>query len=418
MIPKAAVEHYRKVQRLQSIGVLAARRAWSGVDAGNFSASWESVLPELTAALTVVQVRAAEAGASYGASTLAQQGLYEAPEAFVNPAGFGGFAADGRALDGLLYAAVPRTKNLIGGGVDLSDAVRRGGQFLELIAKTTIADTGRAAAGVGIATRPGTGYIRMLNPPSCDRCSVLAGRFYRWNAGFSRHPGCDCVHVPSTEGAIQAARDEGLMHDPYEYFEGLSAADQDRLYGKANAQAIRDGGDIFQVVNSKRGMKPGGLVTTEGTSKRGNFGRGRQPRLTPEGIYSQGKSREETLRLLEQNGYLLPGGQDPEGVIRGQREGFGQLGRGGTRVGARSSVLRARASGVRDPSNRATMTAAELRYLDAQLNWDAVSRGQNPFGRGKLTPDLAAAVENDFRNIVLNGNPAAKITARKRMSAN
>lgn len=413
MIPKATVDHYKRVQRLQVLGILAARRAWAGVDAGALSASWQSMLPGVVAAVSLLQVRAAGEGASYGAATLAQQGLYEAPEFFVNPESFGGFASDGRALDGLLYAAVPHTKRLIAGGMAPVDAVRQGGKFLEMVTKTQVADAGRGAAGVDMATKPNVGYVRMLNPPSCSRCSVLAGKFYRWNAGFPRHPGCDCVHVQSTE----AASAEGLIHDPYEYFEGLSAAEQDRLYTKSGAQAIRDGGDIFQVVNSRRGMKPGGLITTEGTSKRGNYGLGKAPRLTPEGIYSQGKSRAETLRLLESNGYILPGGQDPAGALRAGG-GYGQMARGGTRVGARQAVERARLTGERNPSTRATMTAAELRYFDAQMNWDAVSRGRNPFGRGKLTPELAAAVELDFRRVVLSGDPVAKLTARARMAGN
>lgn len=419
MIPSATVEHYKKVQRLQTLAILAARRAWGGVDAGALSVSWQEAIPAVAGAVSSLQVRSADLGASYGAATLAQQGLYVPPESFVDPEAFGGFASDGRSLDGVLYAAVPHTKRLIAGGMAPADAVRQGGKFLEMVSKTQVADAGRAAAGVDTATKRGVGYVRMLNPPSCSRCSILAGKYYHWNAGFPRHPGCDCVHVQSTQKAVDGAGSEGLMHDPYEYFESLSAAEQDRLYTKSGAQAIRDGGDIFQVVNSRaRGMKPGGLVTTEGTSKRGNYGRGKAPRLTPEGIYSQGKSREETLRLLEQNGYILPGGQDPAGVLRGNRDGYGQMGRGGTRVGARQAVERARATGVRNPATRATMTAAELRYFDAQMNWDAVSRGQNPFGRGKLTPELAAAVELDFRRVVLGGDEVAPLTARARMAGN
>lgn len=418
MIPNAAIAQYKLSQRLQALAQIRARRAWSQVQVGLLSESWAVILrnTELEAAVTQLQVENAEEGASYGASSLASQSTYSAPTSFVNPEAFGGYAPDGRTLKGLLESPVPRTKRLIGDGMDPLVAKAAGGRFLDLLVKTAVADAGRAAAGVDIAVRPEIGYVRMLNPPSCSRCSLLAGRFYRWNAGFQRHPGCDCIHVPS-RGA-EAAQSEGLIHDPYEYFEGLSAAEQDRLYTKAGAQSIRDGGDIFQVVNSRRGMKPGGLITTEGTSKRGNYGRGRAPRLTPEGIYAQGKSREETLRLLEKNGYLLPGGQDPAGVIRGSVEGYGQLGRGGTRVGVRQAVERARATGERNPASRATMTAAELRYFDAQLNWDSVSRGRNPFGRGKLTPDLAAAVELDFRRVVLGGDPAAKLTARARMAGN
>jgi hypothetical protein len=250
----------------------------------------------------------------------------------------------------------------------------------------------------------------MLTLPSCPKCVILAGKFYRWNAGFRRHPRCDCRHVPSTENIAG-----DVTTDPYEYFHSLSGPDQDKWFTPSAAQAIRDGADIFQVVNANRGTKPGGLITTEGTSRAGNFGRGRAPRLTPEGIYAQGLPREDTLRLLERNGYILPGGQNPTGVIRGQAEGFGALGRGGTRVGVREAVLEARRTGERNPALRATMTAAERRVFDAQSNWDAVQAGRNPFGHGKLTPQLSAAAENDFRNIIVNGDAAAKVTARKSM---
>lgn len=401
MIPVPTVEHYKRMQRLQAVAVVAAQRAWGGVDPGDLTNSWLRAVPEVAAAVALVQESAASAGASYGAATLAAQGLYEAPEHFVNPVGFAGFASDGRSLEGLLYAAVPHTKGLIAGGMDVKDAVSKGRGFLSMVTQTTVADAGRAAAGVDAATRRNVGYVRMLNPPSCSRCSILAGRFYRWNNGFLRHPKCDCVHVQTT--AVAAAETEGLVHDPYDYFKSLSAEEQDRTYGKAEAQAVRDGSDIFQVVNARRGVKPGGLVTTEGTSKRGNFGRN-GPRLTPEAIYGKGLTRAETLSELERYGYILPGGQNPAGSIRGQAEGFGQMGRGGTRVGAREAVLRARESGLRDPLNRATMTAAERRVFDAQANWDAVRSGRNPFTNAKnakVTPDVAARVEREYRKHIL-----------------
>jgi len=403
MIPDAAVQHYRQMQRLQSIVVLAGAQLWSEVSLSDLSGSWAAQVPLLIPALTAVQAKAAAAGATYGAATLAGQGLYEAPERFVSPQGFAGYASDGRTLEGLLYAPIPHVKTLIAGGLDPKQAVKQGGKFLTTLTRTQVADAGRAAAGVDTATRRNVGYVRMLNPPSCARCSILAGRFYRWNHGFQRHPKCDCIHVPSTQNAIEGGRSEGLIHDPYEYFKSLPESEQDRTYGKASAQAIRDGGDIFQVVNAKRGVKPGGLVTTEGTSRRGNFGRN-GPRLTPEAIYGKGLSRDATLAELERYGYILPGGQNPLGVIRGQAEGFGQMGRGGTRVGAREAVLKARETGVRDPNVRATMTAAERRVFDAQANWDAVRAGRNPFTNVKnapVTPDVAARVEREFRRYIL-----------------
>ncbi|MFJ4287981.1 hypothetical protein ACIPY0_20250 [Paenarthrobacter nicotinovorans] len=401
MIPDAAVKHYKAMQRLQGLAVLSSAELWSGVTLSSLDGAWAASVGVLSPLLAGVQQKAAAAGAAYGAATLAEQGLYEAPQHFVDPAAFAGAASDGRPLEGLLWGPVPHVKTLIAGGVAPSEALKSGGKYLTSLVRTQVADAGRSAAGVDTATRRNVGYVRMLNPPSCSRCSILAGRFYRWNAGFNRHPRCDCIHVQTNARA--AAESEGLIHDPYEYFQSLSPMEQDKAYTRAGAQAIRDGGDIFQVVNSRRGMKPGGLTTAEGTSKRGNFGRqGR--RLTPEAIYAKGLSREATLAELERYGYILPGGQNPFGVIRGQTEGFGQLGRGGTRVGAREAVLRAREIGVRDPRQRATMTAAELRVFDAQARWDAVRAGRNPFTNAKnakVTPEVAARVERDYRKYIL-----------------
>jgi hypothetical protein len=408
--PDAAAAFDREMRALEVATVALGRRFWRGVSLRDLSGSWLGQVERLVPLVEAVQLRAATAGASYGASALAGQGAYEAPEVFVDPAGFVGQSADGRSLQAALYSPVTGVKTLIGRGAEPAAALATGSKFLEWSLRTMVADVGRGAASVDVASRRGVGYIRMLNTPSCSRCVMLAGKFYRWNKGFQRHPLCDCRHIPSTENVA-----DDRTTDPYEYFHSLSAAEQDAAFTKAGAQAIRDGSDMFQVVNSRRGMKPGGLVTSEGTSKRGHYGNTRGPRLTPDAIYARNLPREQTLRELERYGYLLPGGQNPQGAILGQREGFGALGRGGTRVGAREAVLRARETGVRDPNIRATMTAAERRAFDAQANWDAVREGRNPFGRGKLTPQLSAAAENDFRNIIIQGNASAKITARRSM---
>lgn len=398
------------MRELEIVALGIGRRFWRGLNPSDLSGSWVRSLAGLQPAVEQIQFRAATLGAGYGAETLAGQGTYSAPTAFVDPSGFVGAAPDGRSLSGLLYSPVTQVKAAIASGAQPGVALKLGGGLLDRNMQTLVADTGRAAASVDIAARPRVGYVRMLTLPSCPRCVILAGKFYRWNAGFKRHPRCDCRHIPSTENRAGDA-----TTDPYEYFRSLSAEAQDKLFGKPAANAIRDGADIFQVVNADRGTKPGGIITTESTSRRGNFGRGRAPRLTPEGIYSQGLPRDETLWLLERNGYILPGGQNPSGVLRGQTEGYGALGRGGTRVGVRNAVEEARRAGERNPALRATMTAAERRAFDAQVNWDAVQAGRNPFGKSKLTPELAAAAENDFRNIIVNGDAAAKITARKSM---
>ena len=381
--PETAVKHYRAMLRLQRSARAAAAVAWSSLSAAYLSESWDSVSPALERAVSRLQLDAATRGAGYGGNTLADQGLYEAPEAWVDPSSLAGVSSRGASLGAALYSAIPHTKDLIAGGMPERVALARGREVLQMSAATQVADAGRTAAGLDTFARPRVGYVRMLNPPSCSRCSVLAGRFYRNNEGFRRHPRCDCVHVPTTR--TEAAESEGLVHDPYAYFESLSESAQDKTFGKAQAQAIRDGADLFQVVNARRGMSYAGVsadgtrrgqkvasdFTREGTTRRALWG-GANPRgkrLTPDAIYAQGLPREATLDLLAKHGYLLPQGQVAEGAIRG--------------------------AGPVIP--RSDLTAAEKRLQTARLRWEAVQDGRNPHGRGPLTPEIAARVEGDYR---------------------
>ena len=381
--PETAVKHYRAMLRLQRSARAAAAVAWSSLSAAYLSESWDSVSPALERAVSRLQLDAATRGAGYGGNTLADQGLYEAPEAWVDPSSLAGVSSRGASLGAALYSAIPHTKDLISGGMPERVALARGREVLQMSAAAQVADAGRTAAGLDTFARPKVGYVRMLNPPSCSRCAVLAGRFYRNNEGFQRHPRCDCVHVPTTR--TEAAESEGLVHDPYAYFESLSESAQDKTFGKAQAQAIRDGADLFQVVNARRGMSYAGVssdgsrrgqkvasdFTREGTTRRALWG-GANPRgkrLTPDAIYAQGLPREATLDLLAKHGYLLPQGQVAEGAIRG--------------------------AGPVIP--RSDLTAAEKRLQTARLRWEAVQDGRNPHGRGPLTPEIAARVEGDYR---------------------
>lgn len=403
-IPQATVQAYEAAQRLQAQALAAAWTAWDQVRPAALSLTWDTVAPALAVAVARVQYDAAVVGSSYSADTLAQQGRWVAPDAFTDPTAWVGYSSSGASLEAALAGPVVAVKQQVAAGAPVRQAMAYGRDYLEQLVRTQVTDTVRSAASVDIAVRPGTGYVRMLNPPSCERCVVLAGRFYRWNAGFRRHPRCDCVHVASTAGGTAGARAEGLIDDPYDYFNGLSEADQDRIFGAGNARAIRDGADVYRVVNSKRGRT--GMLTTEGTSRRGFASDLRGRRLTPDGIYRTAGTRDEALSLLERHGYVLPGGQVPGGSIRGaDYEGFGALGRGGTRVGAREAVLDARRTGVRNPGSRYTATEAERRVIDSRARYEAVLQGRNPWsadGKG-LTPDLAARAENDYRRWLSTG---------------
>jgi hypothetical protein len=108
--------------------------------------------------------------------------------------------------------------------------------------------------------------------------------------------------------------------DPDAYFHSLSEAEQNRAFGQAGARAIRDGADIGQVVNARRGMyavgdRYGLKATREGMTKRGLARQrmralergGRAParvRLMPESIYRIAADRDEAIRLLYRYGYL------------------------------------------------------------------------------------------------------------------
>ena len=147
--------------------------------------------------------------------------------------------------------------------------------------------------------------------------------------------------------------------------------------------------------------------------------------MTPDAIYKTARTREESLAALRQQGYILPGGQVPGGSLRGRVEGYGQLGGGGRRKAAVESIEQARATGVRDPRNRYTMTAAERRVYDAEQRYRMVLEGRNPYaspgfgstpdpygqrlntrGAGPsapLTPQIAAQVEKDYRRWLASG---------------
>src|SRR5690606_41194169 len=92
-----------------------------------------------------------------------------------------------------------RAKQAVGAGLMPAEALRRTRDEFAKIVSGMVADSGRMAATAGNATHFTGGYVRMLNPPSCSRCAILAGRWFRWNDGFLRHPRCDCVHIPAKD---------------------------------------------------------------------------------------------------------------------------------------------------------------------------------------------------------------------------
>lgn len=292
---KAAQEHYAARQRLVAAAAQASATQWAGVDPSAIATSWLARLPTTLTFVSGAQMAAARPAQGYVATVLAAQGAASTADLVASPLALAGIASDGRPLASLLYQPVVATLLAIKQGAPVDRALATGGANLDLLVRTQVADAGRVADLVAAAAEPKvTGYVRVLVPPSCSRCIILAGRVYEWNQGFLRHPRCDCIHIPRVQ-----TKASGLTFSPQAHFKALSTEQQDDTFGKAGAQAIRDGGDISKVVNSRRGMYVAGgrRLTREAAGKR--------PRLMPEQILAEAKGdRAEALRLLRLHGYL------------------------------------------------------------------------------------------------------------------
>lgn len=333
-LPESAEPYWLQQQAVNAAAVAVAARSWQY--SGGNPARWAAMLPFVMAAILRAQVQAAAKAVEFIAAAVGELSIGSAPLAAIDTTPLIGLSGAGLPLEPL-YAQLPDQLALRAARVSAEDpsavvepltwsqmqdlpshvfrrALDGTAQQLTTHVQTTISDTGRAAESLEIAVRPGVGYVRMLNPPSCKRCVVLAGKLYRWSADFKRHPGCDCRHVPGN-----ASVTDELRVDPKRYFRSLTAEEQDEAFTKAGAQAIRDGADISQVVNADKGMQTAQVygralkITTQGVTKRGKAGRairarGRTPattpRLMPSTIYRIAEDRYDALRLLRMNGYI------------------------------------------------------------------------------------------------------------------
>lgn len=302
---------------------------WQELDRRDLTGSWESLVgPRIVRAVTVGQLAAAGGADEYVGAVIAADGAVSEAAGRVRASAFAGRAADGRSLESLLYLPVITTKQGIAAGLDDVEAMMRGLQQLLRMAASEVADAGRGATGASIASnRTINGYIRVVNSPACARCIILSGKEFGWNKGFQRHPKCDCIHMPAV--LIKKGRSHGGM-DPKAHFNGLSTAEQNRIFTAAGARAIREGASMSSVVNARRGMYTADAygrsvrATREGITRRGAFyraeraraiaagrvpasGRGfrlRTPRLLPEEIYKLAGSRDEAIAMLRRFGYI------------------------------------------------------------------------------------------------------------------
>ena len=332
---------YTAAQRLEALAALTAvRQVWARVDEADITASFEAVAPTITAITGLAQTRMASQVDSYVASVLAEQGVTRDPAGVFAPRSLVGVTGDGRTVAGLVDQARVQALSLIGGTrivsgrtmriepVTPSAALEASGKWLGTALGTVLSDTARQGEAVASVSRNVHHYVRMLVPPSCSRCAVQAGKVFRRQTQFRRHPGCDCRTVPAVEAVAS-----DMTVDPDAYFRSLDPAMQDRIFTKAGADVIRAGADLGQVVNARRGMTTAQArgadvaVTLEGVTKRGyaysqmtkselmreraktpgsRYERLTAARLMPETIIAQaGSDQKFMLDALRLYGYLV-----------------------------------------------------------------------------------------------------------------
>jgi len=331
-VPEAALA-YSAAQRSEIRAALAAvGRLWRRVE-DDFDASYARVEPSILRVLFTAQERVADGALAYVPDVLGEVGgAVDAPLYGSAGSRFVGVAGDGLPVASMAYGAVIQAKQAVAGGLSPTAALAAGGRHLTLTSGTMLSDTGRAAEKVAGGAHKVKHWTRMLNPPSCGRCVILAGRTTTHREPFLRHPGCDCRNVPSTEDTGGDTRT-----DPKAYLDGLSEAEQDKVLGsKANGQAFRDGADMNQLINAYRkagavrtGQVNGAAVkyTREGTTRRGHaywqmsqaqyvkeqgifrngskYYRLKSPRLMPETIYQIAKNQDDAKRLLRLYGWVV-----------------------------------------------------------------------------------------------------------------
>jgi hypothetical protein len=348
---EAALTHQGRVIRRSETATQVAVRLWSSMDITDLDGSWDVVGPEVSGVAVAAQVANASDSNRFVNSIARGYGDGGRTDTVVAEA-FAGVDGSGRDLDGLLRGSVVTTKQAIGAGMGGYEALLSGASYLAAMMKTALADIGRSSDLVGASAKQYTRYVRVVNPGACSRCAILAGKS-DYSVAFKRHPACRCTSAPVKDDQVISR----LPSSPEEYFESLSEGEQNRVFTRAGAEAIRLGSNPISVVSARRGAtgistskaitaaelkRSGrrlersvigtradgrpilGFVTTEGATVRGSYGRVQtrigvgsrkvgtrysavdRARLMPETIIGLTPDPELRRVLLRDAGYLDP----------------------------------------------------------------------------------------------------------------
>ncbi|MFJ4617416.1 hypothetical protein [Streptomyces sp. NPDC088812] len=315
-----AVAHMEARQRLAVATALATHRIWRRLDEDNLYQSWLGLVGDVLAVVMSGQLAAAQMTGPWLNELLGAENEDRPDAGRIVPEAFTGVDGAGRPLAGVLMSPLWTALRLVTAGRPIVQALVAGRSMLDAIARTAVADIGRAADSAAMTARPAvTGYIRVVEGGACSRCLILAGNEYQTDKAFLRHPRCNCGMEPVTR------EHRPRPASPKELVAQMSEAQKRRTFGEAGARALAEGADLGQLVNARRGMATATVfgrklqITTEGVTSRGFAGSrlknlektagqryrvSKTPRLMPEEIFRIADDRAHAVRLLHQHGFI------------------------------------------------------------------------------------------------------------------
>jgi hypothetical protein len=308
-------------------------RAWRNNQSDDFNQAYVNAYPDMLSALDSAQQDVADYMSETTPEVMRNLGSPNlgTPEFTFNTSKLVGLAGNGQNTFDNLWSSVLIGKRAISQGYQTRMALAVVERDFAVRSRTILADTARFSAMMTAKSHSfNAQYVRMLTPPSCGRCVVLAGS-PSGRKPFERHPHCDCIAAWSDDEKALATH----YANAEDYLNSLSDEELAKTLGsQANARAWKDGADVNQLVNAYRhkgdvrsaqmyGMKV--KYTMEGTTKRGwaysrmkqagyvrehvrygsKYWRADHPRLMPETIYQlAGNDHDQAMRLLGNYGWL------------------------------------------------------------------------------------------------------------------
>lgn len=285
-------DHQRRRIKVAQRAVNRSLRIWQGMNPISLDAGWEESGPALGDVVAEAQTTAARQSAVYLNAIGGKQ-----ENATLVAGAFAGLTVEGREVVPELYSAVTTTKRLVGSGIGFPAAFRAGAAFLSVLVGTVVSDAGRSADSALAAARGFSYNVRVIQPGACSRCAILAG-VTGYRRPFLRHPRCRCTSMPLRDKEAP----EGFFRNTSDYFDSLPAAEQDRVFTKPGAEAIRLGADPAAVVNARLPNRRGRFSTQPVVAD--PLRRTRRVRVTPEQILTRSDSPEQAKELLRLYGYI------------------------------------------------------------------------------------------------------------------